>query len=83
MKLSFSLGVAGLIILSMFFIAGTFAETITYRVFAPATFDLPKALVVVAHIVLSLLMIGLGSWELAQKRQASPHLSKQRAGESL
>ena len=77
-----TIGVAGLVILSVFFIVGTFAETITYRVLAPATFDLPKALVVVAHIVLSLLMIGLGSWELARKRQASPHLSKQRAGES-
>ena len=68
------IGVTGLAILGMLFTIGAFAETITYQVLNPATFDLPKALVVVAEIVLPLAVIVLGGWELVRRRQARLHL---------
>ncbi len=62
------IGITGLVILAVFYTIGAFAETITYRVLNPATFDLPKALVVIVEIVLPLAMIGLGVWELLRRR---------------
>jgi len=68
------IGVTGLVILGALYTIGAFAETITYRVLNSATSDLPKALVVVAEIVLPLAMIVLGGWELVRRRQARLHL---------
>jgi hypothetical protein len=68
-----NIGITGLVILGVLYTIGAFAETITYRVLNPATFDLPKALVVIVEIVLPLAMIGLGGWVLMRRRQADLH----------
>ncbi len=64
------IGVVGLTILGVIFLLGEFAETNTYRVLNPVTFDLPVALVTLIEIVLALLMIAFGGVEIVQQRQA-------------
>ena len=64
-------GTVGLTILGVFFIVGALGEPITYKVLNPATFDLPKALVVVIEIVLPLLMVTFGIIELVNRRHAN------------
>ncbi len=66
-----TLGIMGLTILGVCFIIGALGEPITYKVLNPATFDLPKAFIVVIEIVLPLLMVTFGIIELVNKRQVS------------
>ena len=63
-------GVVGLTILGLIFLLGEFAETNTYRVLNPATFNLPVALDVLTEIILALLMITFGVITIIQERQA-------------
>jgi hypothetical protein len=61
-------GAAGLAVLGAGGTVGVLAETITYRVLFPRTFDPAKALVVSAAIVLSALQTILGSDRLRALR---------------
>jgi hypothetical protein len=62
------IGALGLTVLGAGGIVGVLAETITYRVLFPRTFDPAKALVVSAAIVLSALQTILGSDRLRALR---------------
>jgi hypothetical protein len=64
-------GIIGLTILGVCFIIGALGEPITYKVLNPATFDLPKALVVMIEIVLPLLMVTFGIIELVNRKHVS------------
>ena len=64
-----TLGIVGLTILGVCFIIGALGEPITYKVLNPATFDLPKALIVMIEIVLPLLMLTFGIIELVNRRK--------------
>ena len=66
-----TLGIVGLTILGICFIVGALGEPITYKVLNPATFDLPKALVVLVEIVLPLLMVTFGTIELVNRKHMS------------
>jgi hypothetical protein len=61
-------GVAGLTVLGARSTVGVLAETITYRVLSPRTFDVAKAPIVSATIVLSALMAVLGASRLRALR---------------
>ena len=61
-------GAAGLTVLGAGGTVGVLAETITYRVLSPRTFDLAKAPIVSAAIVLSALMTVLGASRLRALR---------------
>jgi hypothetical protein len=61
-------GVAGLTVLGAGSTVGVLAETITYRVLSPRTFDLAKVPIVSAAIVLSALMAILGASRLRALR---------------
>lgn len=63
-----TLGVAGLTINGALFAIGMLGEPITYKVFNPRTFDLPKAMVVAGNIALPLRMLVFGLMELAARR---------------
>jgi hypothetical protein len=61
-------GTAGLTVLGAGGTVGVLAETITYRVLSPRTFDADKAPIVSAAIVLSALMTVLGASRLRALR---------------
>jgi hypothetical protein len=63
-------GAAGLTVLGAGGTVGVLAETITFRVLSPRTFDLAKAPIVSAAIVLSPLMAVLGASRLRTLRSA-------------
>ena len=63
-------GAAGLTVLGAGGTVGVLAETITYRILSPRTFDLAKAPIVSAAIVLSPLMTILGASRLRTLRSA-------------
>ncbi len=63
-------GAAGLTVLGAGCTVGVLAETITYRILSPRTFDLAKAPIVSAAIVLSPLMTILGASRLRTLRSA-------------
>ena len=69
-KLPGKIGVVGLTILGFIFLLGEFVETNTYRVFNPATFNMPVALDVLMEIILALLMITFGIITIMHERQA-------------
>src|SRR5215207_653307 len=54
-------GALGLTLLGAGGTVGVLAETITYRVLSPGTFDAAKAPIVLAAVILSLLMVVLGA----------------------
>ena len=64
-------GAAGLTVLGAGGTVGVLAETITYRVLSPRTFDVAKAPIVSAAIVLSPLMAILGARRLLALRSGS------------
>jgi hypothetical protein len=64
-----TLGIGGLTINGVLFTIGMLGEPITYRIFTPRAFDLPKALVVAGNIGLPLSMLVFGASELAARRQ--------------
>ncbi len=63
-----TLGVGGLTVNGVLFTVGMLGEPITYKVFNPRAFDLPKAMVVSGNIVLPLLMLVFGLMELTARR---------------
>jgi quercetin dioxygenase-like cupin family protein len=64
------IGAAGLVLLGSGGTIGVLAETITYRVLSPKTFDPDKAPIVSAAVVLSPLMVILGARRLSALRSA-------------
>ena len=69
-KLPGKIGVVGLTILGFIFLLGEFVETNTYRVFNPATFNMPVALDVLVEIILALLMITFGIISIMHEKHA-------------
>ena len=64
------IGAAGLVLLGSGGTIGMLAETITYRVLSPKTFDPDKASIVSAAVVLFPLMVILGARRLSALRSA-------------
>jgi hypothetical protein len=64
-------GAARLTVLGVGSTVGMLAETITYRVFSPKTFDPAKAAIVSAAVVLSPLMAIIGERRLPSTRRTS------------
>ena len=63
------IGVAALTLLGAVATAGMLGEAVTYRVLNPTTFDPPKAIIVIANIILPLLMVLFGAREIGRKRR--------------
>jgi len=63
-------GVAGLIVAGLLSSVFGALEPIVLEVWNPATFDLPKAIIVTAGVVLGALMVVLGIVELVRRRRS-------------